>query len=87
MYLRPISLHPLRFGPKLPTVACMATQGQAVKTIREAQGLGLNELARMAGVGAGYLSRFERGEVEPRSRWVRSVTDALAKNLTDRGAA
>jgi transcriptional regulator with XRE-family HTH domain len=36
--------------------------GAVVKRLREAQGLTQAELARLSGVGQGYISRLERGE-------------------------
>ena len=49
--------------------------------MREAQNLSLSELARLAEVQKGYLSRVERGLAEPTPRWLKSVTDALGKHL------
>lgn len=54
--------------------------------MRKAQGLSVRELARLADVNAGYLSRVENGHEEPSARWLKSVTDALGKHLTE-GAA
>lgn len=54
--------------------------------MREAQGLGINELAGMAGVNASYLSQVERELKSPSKRWLRSVTDALGKHLAESAA-
>jgi transcriptional regulator with XRE-family HTH domain len=61
--------------------------GRAVKVIREAQDLGLNELATLAGVSGGYLSQVEQGKKTPSTRWLRHVTDALGANLANLAAA
>jgi transcriptional regulator with XRE-family HTH domain len=54
--------------------------------MREAQDLGVNELARLAGVNAGYLSQVEQEKKTPSKRWLRAVTDALGKHLAERAA-
>lgn len=64
----------------------MTDTGHAIRVMREAQGLSLRELARLAEVNPTYLSQFERGLVErPSPRWLRSVTEALGKHMA--GAA
>lgn len=55
--------------------------GRAIRTLRKAQGLPLRELARLAEVNAGYLSKVERGIEDPSPRWLKNVTDALGRNL------
>lgn len=62
-----------------------ATQGSALRVMREAQGLTLRQLAEKSGVNHAYLSQVERGDKIPNPRWLRAVLDALADNL--RGAA
>lgn len=64
----------------------MGHAGNAIKAMREAQGLGINELAGMAGVNASYLSQVERELKSPSKRWLRSVTDALGKHLAESAA-
>jgi transcriptional regulator with XRE-family HTH domain len=49
--------------------------------MRKAQKLSLRDLARLAEVEFGYLGLVERGEREPSARWLKSVTDALGRNL------
>lgn len=49
--------------------------------MRKAQGLSVRELAKLAEVNAGYLSRVENGHEDPTPRWLKSVTDALGKHL------
>lgn len=38
--------------------------GENIKKIRESKGLGVNELSRLSGVNASYISAMERGEKE-----------------------
>lgn len=59
----------------------MGNAGTAIRRLRNAQGLSLRELARLAGVEASYLSQVERGLREPSVRWMKSVTDALGEHL------
>jgi transcriptional regulator with XRE-family HTH domain len=59
----------------------MQSVGTAIKAIREAQGLSQRDLAKLAGVNAGYLSSVESGNVEPSQRWLAAVTNALGRNL------
>lgn len=63
----------------------MGSAGSAIGAMRKAQGLSIRQLARLAEVEHSYLSQVERGLKEPSPRWVKSVTDALGKNLS--GAA
>lgn len=63
----------------------MPHAGSAIREMRKAQNLGLRELARLAEVDAGTLSRVERGLVDPSPRWLKAVAEALGKNLA--GAA
>lgn len=55
--------------------------------MRKAQGLTLVDLATLAGTSYSYLSQVEKEKRTPRDKWLRSVTDALAKHMLDRGAA
>ena len=59
--------------------------GLVIRTMRQAQGLTQRQLAALADVDHTMLSRVERGQVEPSSRWLKAVTDALGRNLA--GAA
>lgn len=61
----------------------MGNAGTAIRVLRQAQGLSLRELARLAEVEPGYLSMVERGLREPSPRWLKSVTDALGQHLGD----
>jgi transcriptional regulator with XRE-family HTH domain len=55
--------------------------------MREAQGLTLRQLADLSDTSYSYLSLVEREERKPTDRWLRDVTDALAKHMLERGAA
>lgn len=55
--------------------------------MRQAQGLTLRQLAALSGTSFSYLALVEREETKPTARWLRAVTDALAKHMLDRGAA
>lgn len=59
----------------------MAHAGTAIRAMREAQNLTLRGLAELSGTSHAYLSLVERGEREPSARWLRSVTDALARHM------
>lgn len=71
---------------KRRSVPHMTPAGTAIKAMRTAQGLTLRELARLADVEPGYLSLVERNLRTPSPRWLRSVTDALGRNLAERVA-
>ncbi|HKY58333.1 MAG TPA: helix-turn-helix transcriptional regulator [Aeromicrobium sp.] len=62
-----------------------ATAGEALRVMREAQGLTLRQLASLADVNHAYLSQVERGLKEAHPRWMQAVKNALADNL--RGVA
>lgn len=49
--------------------------------MRQAQGLSVRELARLAEVNHSQLSQVERGLKDPSPRWLKSVTDALGRHL------
>lgn len=55
--------------------------------MREAENLTLRQLAEMSGTSYSYLSLVEREETTPTKRWLRSVTDALARHMLNKGAA
>lgn len=63
----------------------MSHAGHAIRAMREAQGLSLRELSRLADVEPGYLSQVERGLRVPTARWLEAVTNALGRHL--RGVA
>ena len=52
--------------------------GNNIKKVREAKGLGLNQLAKLAGVNASYLSALERGEKKnPSTQLINKLSKAL----------
>jgi predicted transcriptional regulator len=65
----------------------MEDAGTTVREMREALGMSQDDLASLAGVAQGYLSRFERGECEPSPRWLRDVKEALASAMAGRHVA
>ncbi len=48
-----------------------------LRAVRIANGLGLREVARKAGVDAGYLSRIERGLAQPSVQVLSRLANAL----------
>lgn len=66
----------------------MSSLGHLARTIRGRRGLALREVARRAGVDAGWLSRLEQGAVAPPSdRWGRSLArlaDAMELSAEER---
>jgi len=61
----------------------MEPAGQAIKTMREALGLTLAELARRAECDPAYLGRVERGEREPSKYFVAHLAEVLAESDGD----
>jgi len=59
----------------------MAHAGTAIRAMREAQGLSLRDLARLADVDHAYLHKVEAGDRIPTARWLQSVTEALGRHL------
>ena len=52
--------------------------------MREAQGLGARQLARLAKVSDGYLTAVEAGRAKPTRRWLAKVEAALVDNMRAR---
>lgn len=65
----------------------MTHPGPAIRAMREAQGLTLRQLADLSGTSFSYLAGVERQKRKPTDRWLRDVTDALAKHMLAKGAA
>lgn len=60
------------------------TSGNAIREMREAQGMSQRELAERAGVNHSYLAQVERGEkTNPSERWLEAVSKALANHLAE----
>lgn len=51
--------------------------GEVVRALRVAQGVGLREMGRRLGISPGHLSRIERGIHNPSAE----VTDSIAREL------
>lgn len=57
--------------------------GEAIHQMRKRQGLTLDFLAEKSGVHQTTLSRYERGQREPRLKAVQSIADALGVTVED----
>jgi len=58
--------------------------GSRVKEIRELKGFGLNELARMANISAGYLSSIENSKRDnPSMDILKAIAGALNASVED----
>ncbi|HCW53815.1 MAG TPA: transcriptional regulator [Clostridium sp.] len=52
--------------------------GDTLKEIRESKNIGLNELSRLCGVSAGYISALERNEKKnPSQKTLKKIADVL----------
>ena len=57
----------------------MAKFGETIRQLREAQGLGLREVAELSNLAPTYLSRIERGkELPPETDVIRAIAKVLA---------
>lgn len=56
--------------------------GQAMRFIRQSQGLGQDELGAKAGVSGGYISLIENGARDPSLEVVRKLCHAMGVSLT-----
>lgn len=78
----------LRLLGNMPKVLGMTPTphpGKALRIMRENAGLSQAELAKGAGVSRAMLSQVESGSKSPSARWLRAVTEAIARGLA--GAA
>ncbi len=55
----------------------MAVNGRLIRRLRTDARLTVRQLADNAGVDYGYLSRVERGQATPTTRWLEDVAKAL----------
>ncbi|MGY1773548.1 helix-turn-helix domain-containing protein [Blastococcus sp. SYSU D00813] len=55
--------------------------GSAIRAIREAVGIKHGDLARTAGISAGYLSNIEAGRKQPAPDVMRALADRLGVPL------
>ena len=60
-----------------------APNGEAIKKLRIARGLGLNEFARECGIDPGNLSRIERGISGAHMATLRRIAEALGVPLAE----
>lgn len=57
--------------------------GDKIKELRESKGLGVNELSRLSGVSAGYISALERGDKQnPSPKTLEKLANALDTTVT-----
>lgn len=57
------------------------TTGQAIRQMRSVAGLTADQLAELAGISPGYLSRVENGKNRPSDRWVGTVLAHLSSAI------
>lgn len=57
--------------------------GTALRALRKAAGLTLDDVSRSAGISAPYLSNVENGNVSPSADWVRVVAVAIGQRLEE----
>jgi transcriptional regulator with XRE-family HTH domain len=51
--------------------------GKKIKTAREMRGLGVNQLAKLAGISGATITRWEKGQRQPRLNELSRVLDVL----------
>lgn len=61
----------------MQTVNFRADSPPPLRTVREARGLSLREVARRAGIDPAHLSRIERGLVSPSVAVLKRLADVL----------
>jgi predicted transcriptional regulator len=61
--------------------------GLALKALRTAADLTIEQVADMAGISPSYLSRAERGHITPSATWVQVVAVAIGDHLAQKAAA
>ena len=60
----------------------LADAGKRIRETRSAQGLSLEQLARLTGISAPALSLIETGKRDPRLTTLNRIADALRVSLT-----
>jgi transcriptional regulator with XRE-family HTH domain/uncharacterized cupin superfamily protein len=68
-------------APGPPAASRLKLIGEKIKGLRTRQGMGLNALAKKAGITAAYVSQMERNLAEPSLPVLRSVAKALGVEL------
>ncbi len=82
---RNVSDPPVKFWPRIMDFLGYCpyqearTLGDLLRLHRTHQGLSHRDLARLLGVEAGSVSRWETGERRPRGKWLKAVQDFLSK--------
>jgi HTH-type transcriptional regulator, competence development regulator len=62
--------------------ALLADAGRRIRETRTAQGLSLEQLARLTGISAPALSLIETGKRDPRLTTLKRISDALRAPIT-----
>ncbi|MFS3128681.1 helix-turn-helix domain-containing protein [Nocardioides sp. Bht2] len=55
--------------------------GVALRVLRKAAGMTLNDVSRVAGVSPAYLSNVENGNVRPSAPWVHAVLGSIGSEI------
>ncbi len=61
--------------------------GVALRLLRKSAGLTLDDVSRVAGISAPYLSNVENGNAEPSAKWVHMLIDAIGSDVSRKAAA
>lgn len=61
--------------------------GAALRALRLAAGLTLEQVGEVAGVSVSYLSRTENGQTSPREGWVAHVAVTIGRMIAESGEA
>lgn len=69
-------------GPAPPVDRLEAAIGQGVRAFRKAAGFGVVELAKLAGLSSGMLSRIENGTISPSLATLQALARALQVPVT-----
>jgi transcriptional regulator with XRE-family HTH domain len=57
--------------------------GTALRTLRKAAGLTLDQTKTLAGADAGYISKVENGVVTPSPTWIANLVGAIGEHMRD----
>ena len=67
----------------MTTTTAGTTVGTALRTLRKASGLTIQQVATIAGVSAAHLNNAENGRVMPKPLWIAGVAEALGTHIKD----
>lgn len=73
-----VEIHPAQRKTDL-----LSTIGETLRTTRNERGLTLRQVAEGAHVSISYLAEIERGEKDPSSRVLQSITEGLGVEIAD----